>query len=169
MPRSRTDVGVGLLLGFGDVHRSDEAPLTRSACGAERCRPLLDHAPVVARARRTPRDQRRSDRQQADAVLPGQPRTGRRATPPPRAEFRGRSTAQAAVGSTSWWVAVFAGDGLARKQAHDDVEVVFEEFAGVGGIEPDHRRVGGQRARAHPPDDAAVSEVVEQHQPVGHP
>ena len=58
---------------------------------------------------------------------------------------------------------------LAGEQAHHDVEIGLEQFAGIGRCEADHRRVGGQRSRSHAADNAAVGEVVEQHQPVGDP
>ncbi len=61
------------------------------------------------------------------------------------------------------------GDGLARQQANEDVQVGFQQLARVGWGQPDHRRVGGQRARSDATDDAAVGEVIEQHQPVGRP
>ena len=39
------------------------------------------------------------------------------------------------------------GDRLAAQQPHDDVEVDLEQLAGVGRVEAQHHRVGGQRSR----------------------
>jgi hypothetical protein len=61
------------------------------------------------------------------------------------------------------------GDGLAAQEPHDDVEVHLEQLAGVGGVEPDHRGVGGQRARPQAEHHAAAREVVEQHDALGGP
>ena len=63
----------------------------------------------------------------------------------------------------------FRRHGLPCQQAYDDVEVGLEELAGIGRGQADHRGIAGQRARSHPADDAAVGEVIEQHQAVGNP
>src|ERR1700756_4231986 len=43
-----------------------------------------------------------------------------------------------------------------RQHPAQDVEIGFHQLTGVGGCQPDHRRVAGQRAGAPPADHATV-------------
>ena len=138
--------------------------------GAERGCPFFDDAPVVCQRIEALDCQRCADGQQADAVLAGQPSTCRRGDGGDRkrnAVLGVRGELQPSV--EQFMGGCFGADGLTGQQADDDVEVGLKELAGVGGRQPDHRGIGGQRARAHPADHPPVREVIEQHQAVGHP
>ena len=60
-------------------------------------------------------------------------------------------------------------DGLPGEQPEHDVEILGEQLAGVGGVEPDHRGVRGQGAGTDAEHDPPTGEVVEQHHAVSYP
>ena len=171
-PRFDTELYVGacLFVGLGDVERPDQRPVLAVDSCAERGRTLLDDAPVVRKRVEAFVNECRPDGQKTDAVLSGQPRTRRRGDP-------GHGERDPAVGIRrelqlcieQLMSRGLRRDGFAGKQAHDDVEICFEKLAGVGWGETDHRGVGGQRTGSHSSDDAAMGEVIEQHQAVGDP
>ena len=55
------------------------------------------------------------------------------------------------------------------QQAHDEVEALFQQFAGFGLLDADHRGIGRQRTRPHAQHDAAAREVIEQHDALRNP
>jgi hypothetical protein len=88
--------------------------------------------------------QRRPDRQQADAVPAGQPRTRRRGD----RGHRQRDTAVGVRGELQLGIVQLVRRGLSRhrlppQQPDNDVEVGVQQLAGVGGGQADHRRVAG--------------------------
>ena len=65
---------------------------------------------------------------------------------------------------------VLEGDRLVvAQQAHDDVGPLGEQLAGLALVEPDHGRVGRQRARSEAEHEPAAGQMVEQDGPLGHP
>jgi hypothetical protein len=134
------DVAVGLLARLGDVHEPDEAPLRAIDRGAEGLRALLHHVPVVGQRVEARLGQRGADREQADAVAPGQARAGGRGDGGHR-HVHGRLGVRAQVQPR---VDELVGGRLDRhrlvagQQAHDDVEVDVHQLARVGGAEAEH-------------------------------
>ena len=63
--------------------------------------------------------------------------------------------------------AAFVGDGLAAQQPQDHAEPLVEPLALRGRLDPEHARVGLQRAGARAEHHPAAGHVVELHDPLG--
>ena len=57
---------------------------------------------------------------------------------------------------------------VAAQQVHEHIDVGLQRLPGVGGVETQHDRVGGERAGTDAQHRPATGEVVQQYEPVGH-
>ena len=162
------DVLGRLLLRLGDVHQPDEAPLRAVGDGAERLGTLLHDIPVQAE-RVEPGRLGGADRQQADAVLAGQARAARRRHGrhgDVEQRVRVRAQVQPGVGEAPH-LRLARHRLVGGEQAHDDVEPLLQQRAGLGRVEPEHDGVGRQGAGTDAEHEPAPRHVVELHGPLG--
>ena len=157
------DVGDRLLLGVGDVHRPDEAPLVAVDRRAELLGPLLHHLPV-----RT---------EHVEPALPSWPRVERRLQPkrPARRGAGGRDLGRHADLGEGALVGEqlqaclhqleplrLHGDRLAGEQLEDGLEALLHHVALLGRVDAHHEHVRRQRAGPDAEHHPAASEVIEQ-------
>jgi hypothetical protein len=146
----------------------DEAPLRAVGDRAEGLGALLHHVPVQAEHVEALR-LGGTDRQQADAVLAGEPRAGRRRhRRDGHVEQRVGVRAQVQAGVDEVPHLRLAVHGLVGgEQLHDHLHALLEQRPGLGRVEAEHDRVGGQRAGAATEHETAARHVVELHRTLG--
>ena len=159
---------VGLLLGVGDVHRADQAPLAPVGDGAELGGALLHHRPVRAEHVEAA-GVGGPDRQQRRAEAAGEPRARRR-------DLRGHGDLEARIGvRPQLEPGVPEGEPvggavhrlLAGEELEDRLEGLLHHVPLPGDVDPHHEGVRRQGTGADAEHHPATGEVVEQHHAVG--
>ena len=167
-PDAEGHVLARLLLGVGDVHRPDEAPLAPVDRGVELASALLHDAPVVGEDVEALLH-RGADREQAEAEAARRARARRRdRRGDGDVEARVRVGAQLEPRVLEREPAGVAGDGLTPvEQGHDRLERLLHHVALLGGVDAHHHRVRRQLSGPDAQHRAAARQVVEEDHAVG--
>ena len=165
--QAEAHVGDGLVLGRGDVHRSDQAPGGAVHGLAVLLGQVLGDRPVGSQ-RVEPAGRRRPQRQQADPVATGRPRPGRRDLAGHRhLDVRPRIGRHLQPGAVEREPVRLVGHRLTAQQPQDDAQRLVHHVPLAGGRDAHGEGVRDQGARADPEHRPPTGHVVELIDPVG--